>query len=71
MNDDKEIERPLEIFFKALERTDSKEEAMKALRIALVKRKLKLPTIEEEVEKEFEEIWDLMQKEEILSKIVK
>ncbi|KAM0681067.1 hypothetical protein GINT2_000851, partial [Glugoides intestinalis] len=62
--------KPLETFFSALEKTDSIESAVAAMKLHLVKRKLDFTDKEEDrYVEEFEEIWKLIQQEKILSKI--
>lgn len=61
---------PLDIFFETLQNTDSKEQAFQALKRTLIKRKLQIKDEKEgDVEKEFEELWALKEKERILRNI--
>lgn len=63
---------PLEIFFETLQKTDSKEEALKALKTAFVKRKLNLMSVERpNAEIEFEDLCALIEKERSLKEILK
>lgn len=63
----------MDIFFDTLEKTDSREKAMDAVKAALLKRKLDIVDdgrSYEEARAELEELLRLFEKEKILSKIV-
>lgn len=66
----------MDVFFETLAKTDSEEKAFEALKRYLVKKRLELaetlnsePAVDSSAE--LEEIWDLMQKEKALKKIMK
>ena len=64
----------MNIFFENLANSNSKESAFKALKKYLIKRKLDISDESrtyEEIKKEFEELKDLIKKNEILEKLVK
>lgn len=66
----------MDVFFETLAKTDSKEKAFEALKRHLVKKRLELaetfnPEPGADSSVEFEEIWDMMQKEKALRKIMK
>jgi hypothetical protein len=61
---------PIDVFFETLNRTNSQEEAFKALKTCFVKRKLELGLIENG-EEEFEEIYKLLERDRCLSEILK
>ena len=63
---------PLDIFFQTLQKTDSKEEALKAFKAEFVKRRLNLMNIVKyNVNEEFEELWNLIEIERSLKEILR
>lgn len=62
---------PIDIFFETLLKTNSKEEAFKALQASFVKRKLSLvDVIKYDATNEFKELWSLIERERSLRKIL-
>lgn len=66
----------MDIFFQTLAKTDSEEEAFEALRRYLVKKKLEMADVLNlqtgtDSLAEFEEVWELVQRERALRKIIK